>query len=281
MRTDRFVLRGWDGARLSGVFWHPEVPVRAAIIFVHGIGEHTLCYRQWVQGFCAAGFVCGGVDHRGHGNSPGMRGHTSYQHFERDLALLLRKVQHRFPDCPVLLYGHSMGGALVLRFCKEHPDVPLTGVIASSAVLGLTRLPVSLLRPWVYLASAVLPFLRVKTGIRREQLASVSIEKSTRTDPLMHKYISMRVLADLFRTMRRLSRGAGPFPFPLLLLHGTDDSVCCASCALAFGARMGRGTLTKLWPGRKHELHRDAGAAEVQRFIVGWIKKILSDGYSL
>jgi hypothetical protein len=89
----------------------------------------------------------------------------------------------------------------------------------------------------------------VKTGIRREQLASVSIEKSTRTDPLMHKYISMRVLADLFRTMRRLSRGAGPFPFPLLLLHGTDDSVCCASCALAFGARMGRGTLTKFCRG--------------------------------
>jgi len=54
-------------------------------------------------------------DLRGHGRSEGKRGVcTGYDLLHSDLEALLNKTREFYPDVPHILYGHSLGGGLVL-----------------------------------------------------------------------------------------------------------------------------------------------------------------------
>ena len=276
---EHYTIQDVGGKALHGVLWRSEGPTRGVIQFVHGIGEHAACYHRWVQGFCAAGYSCAGVDHRGHGSSPGKRGHTTATLFESDMELALKYTRSLFPEVPVFLYGHSMGAALTLSFAFRHRSVPLTGVIASSPMLGLVRYPNPF---WRYLSGFfawITPDITLGTGIRREELSSdVSLVKSTKTDPLMHKRISVRLIYDLFRVARELLLLRDPFPCPLLLMHGTSDPVCSVEAVRCFASFRGPETTLKLWAQKLHELHREPGSRAMQVFIIHWLDEQIDHG---
>ena len=40
------------------------------------------------------------------------------------------------PNLPLFLYGHSMGGLIVLSFALLNPQIQIAGVIATSPLLG-------------------------------------------------------------------------------------------------------------------------------------------------
>lgn len=271
-----YVVSGSDGASLYGMSWLPEGRPRAVIQFVHGVGEHTACYHQWAQGFCRDGFACIGMDHRGHGKSAGRRGHTSVSSFEQDMEVALKHTRALFGTIPLFLYGHSMGGAFALWFAGRHSSWPVSGVIASSPMLQLARPPHPF---WVYhsaLLAKIIPSFTLKTGISKKDLFSDDSEvKSTSNDPLMHKRISILLFHSLLRVGRELLQREDPFPFPLLLMHGTADPVCSAKASTMVAERMGPETTLKLWQGWLHELHREPGAIEMQNFVVHWIDKIM------
>lgn len=273
---EHYFVSGPRGASLHGVVWHPDGPLRGVIQFVHGVGEHTACYHQWVQGFCNAGFACTGMDHRGHGMSPGKRGHTSATLFDADLERALQHTRGLFGEVPLFIYGHSMGGTFAIWFASRHSSWPISGVIASSPMLQLVKPPHPFWTRHSAHLARILPSLTLKTGISKEDLFSdVSQMKSTSIDPLMHKRISVLFFHDLMRVAGELLAREEPFPFPLLLMHGTADPICSASASSLLASRMGQETTLRLWPGWLHELHREPGAMEMQLFVVNWIEKHL------
>jgi acylglycerol lipase len=93
--------------------WQPDVPPKAVICLVHGLGEHTGRYAHVAAALNAAGYALLGCDLRGHGKSGGPRGHTpSYDTLMDDIGRLLDEAAARYPDQPQFLYGHSLGGNL-------------------------------------------------------------------------------------------------------------------------------------------------------------------------
>src|SRR5690606_3134727 len=65
------------GARGDLVAWirRPEaVPLRAVVVLVHGLGEHSGRYRETAAELARGGFATLGYDLQGHGRSPGPRG---------------------------------------------------------------------------------------------------------------------------------------------------------------------------------------------------------------
>ena len=52
--------------------WVPESQVKAAILLVHGLGEHSGRYQNVVDRLVPLGYAIYAVDHIGHGKSEGI-----------------------------------------------------------------------------------------------------------------------------------------------------------------------------------------------------------------
>ena len=83
---------------------------RAVLVLVHGYGEHSGRYGNLVKPLAELGYAIYAFDLRGHGESPGQRGHImGWGDYREDLQRFLHHVQELEKDRPLFLYGHSMG----------------------------------------------------------------------------------------------------------------------------------------------------------------------------
>jgi len=128
---------------------HTEVynryDARRAVVIVHGYTECAEKYRELCWYFVSAGYSVFVYDQRGHGKSLREVEDLSVTHVERfdqyveDLALLMETVvRPRMGDAPVMLYGHSMGGAVAARMLMEHPDAFSRAVLNAPMIKCVT-----------------------------------------------------------------------------------------------------------------------------------------------
>src|SRR3990170_2759580 len=118
-------FRGAGGIELVTHRWAPDgtIAPRAAVAIVHGLGEHSGRYGAVVSALTGRGFAVHDFDLRGHGRSPGRRGHIeAWSDYRADLAAYLDPVQaQEAPGTPVFFYGHSLGGAILLEYGLRRP----------------------------------------------------------------------------------------------------------------------------------------------------------------
>ena len=108
-----------DGLALHRRAW-PLTAARGTVLIVHGLGEHIGRYAHVAALLNRWGWRVVGHDHRGHGASDGPHGSlTKADDLLRDLALAVDAVRAAHPTEPLLLLGHSMGGAVAARFVAE------------------------------------------------------------------------------------------------------------------------------------------------------------------
>ena len=110
---------------------------------VHGLGEHQGRYQHVIEhlGQHLAFFT---YDQRGHGKSPGKRGHAkSFNHLLNDVESLLKIARREYNSLPIYLYGHSMGGNIVANYLLRRVTNELAGAVLSSAFFHLAFEPPS------------------------------------------------------------------------------------------------------------------------------------------
>ena len=180
-----------DGITLYAQEWKPEgepaAQPAAVVCLVHGIGEHSARYAHVADAFTRAGYALISFDLRGHGRSEGPRGHTpSFEMFMADIDLLLDEARRRYPGIPRFLYGHSLGGLLVLNYAlRRKPD--LQGVIATSPGLrtSITEQKTKILLSNVL--GSTLPTLSLSTGLDATQISrDPDVVTAYLADPLVH-----------------------------------------------------------------------------------------------
>ena len=134
-----------------------------------------------------AGYALFGFDLRGHGKSGGQRGHTpSMEAWMDDIARLTDEAATRFTGKPRFLYGHSLGGLLVLTYSlRRKPS--LAGVIASSPGLRpIFPIPAAKLAI-VRIASTLRPTLPIASGLEPDGISrDPEIIHTYIADPLVH-----------------------------------------------------------------------------------------------
>ena len=120
-----------DGTELFWQTWQPDGDPKAVICLVHGLGEHSSRYGEWVARFVDIGYAVMAMDKRGHGRSSGTRGDLRIPFAVSDVGELVGEAKRRFPDVPVFVYGHSLGGLISMTFvAEEQPDVAAIVVTA-------------------------------------------------------------------------------------------------------------------------------------------------------
>lgn len=272
-----FDIESYDGLKLHGQSWTPDGEVRAVVCFVHGLGEHSGRYGHVAEAFSDAGYALMACDLRGHGRSEGKRGHApSYTALMDDLFELLETAGKRYPDVPVFLYGHSLGGNLVIHFALRRLPKP-AGIIASSPLLKPTVQPpawkIELLRAMYRLW----PGLTVSSGLETLALSrDEAVLEAHRNDPLRHDRVSARLGLDMLRYGLWNMSHAANIPCPMLLMHGKADRITSAKASREFAYRAGAACTLRLWNGCYHELHNEPDQQHVIEYVLSWMDEIVS-----
>lgn len=121
-----------NGEDLIGCQWlPPSRNPKFMIIFFHGLGAFLSINRPYFPTILANDGAIFGTDHFGHGRSPGERGCATDEDLFNEIRLLIKHAKSVFPNIPLFIYGHSLGGLTVLSFICSNPDEcdPFDGVI--------------------------------------------------------------------------------------------------------------------------------------------------------
>lgn len=272
MKNDEWSWDSGDGVRLFAQYWAPDGRPKAVVCLVHGIGEHSGRYAHMGRAFTDAGFVLAGFDLRGHGRSGGPRGHTpSFDAYMDDIAGFVEQVRTRFPDLRRFLYGHSLGGFLVLDYVLRRGG-DFAGVIVTSPPLrtAITEQKVKVALAKVF--GVVVPSFSLSSGLDPNTLSrDAEVVKAYLQDPLVHDKSSFGLARGFLAAVPWIIQHAPEVSSPLLLMHGTADRLNDPKATEEFAARVEGECTLKLWEGLYHEVHNEPEQAEVFSFAIDWM----------
>lgn len=264
-----------DGLDIFAQGWNQESgDVKAVICLVHGIGEHTLRYQHIAEALTEEGLALFGADLRGHGNSGGIRGHfLSIEAVIRDFDQLLEHARDLYPGKPLFLYGHSLGGLLVLYYSiKEKPSI--NGVISTGPALhnAIEKQKIKVMAARIL--GALLPTLSIASGLDTNALChNPEVVKAYENDSLTHDRFTFGFGKSMLGIGQWTLEHAKEFSLPLLLMHGRDDSICDPSGSIEFAAAVKEKCTLVLWDNAFHELHNEPIKKDVFKTITAWIGK--------
>lgn len=273
MNTAEWKWTSQDGLELYANAWTPDGQARGLVCLVHGLGEHIGRYQADAAALTQAGYILAGFDQRGFGQSAGRKGHTpSLDAYFDDIGHFLDAMTQRYPGLPTFLYGHSMGGILVLAYTPlRHP--PVVGVIATSPGLKSSIEAQQAKVLLVKLLGSAWPTLTLQSEIDAQMLSrDPRVAEEYVNDPLVHTTVTAGWGKAMLQAVPLAYQQAPSFPVPLLLMHGADDQIAYPEGSRRYAALAPKDKLTfKEWAGYKHELHTDSEKAVIFAAMVMWL----------
>ncbi|XP_075480676.1 uncharacterized protein LOC142521351 [Primulina tabacum] len=257
--------------------WTPaNVKVRGLVVLLHGLNEHSGRYSDFARKLNANGFKVHGMDWIGHGGSDGLHAYVhSLDYAVNDMKMFLSKVLAENPALPCFCFGHSTGGAIILKAVLD-PKVRqrVSGVVLTSPAVGVqpSHAIFSVLAP---VFSFLLPRYQFSAANKR------GIAVSRDPDALVTKYsdplvftgsIRVRTGYEILCITTYLQQNLSRLTVPFLVLHGAADSVTdpTASQKLYDEATSTDKTI-KLYQGFLHDLLFEPEKEEIMDDITAWL----------
>lgn len=262
-----------DNLTIYGIDWPCQQP-RAVVGIIHGLGEHVHRYEHVVAHLHRHQIAAIGYDRRGHGRSGGQRGHTvGFEAFLDEIAHLTVEAEERYPNVPLILYGHSMGGNLLLNYIlRRHPTIQ--GAIVSAPHITLAFQPSAVMVGMGKLMKNIFPGFSQANGLDVNQLSrDIAVVNAYKADHLVHNRLTAITGMSMLDGAAFLNAYAGSFPVPLLLMHGSADGITSPAGTQAFAKRIKGNVTLKIWEGCFHEIHNEPEQAQVLNTMTDWIRE--------
>ena len=257
-----------------GQYFQPKT-IKAVVVLVHGMGEHSKRYENFVIPFYNQNSIAVlTFDQFGHGLTEGKRGHNpNFESVLDSVQEMLKKAKIVFGNKPTFLYGHSMGGNVVINYVLRRKN-NLTGVIATSPFLKLAFEPPSWKLKIAKILLKVAPSLTMSneldvTGISRDK----SEVEAYKNDPLVHDKVSPNYSIVFIESGKWAIKNANQLNTPMLLMHGTDDRLTSYKGSEEFAQNAKNKIDLQLFEGGYHELHNDIIKNEVLEQMTAWVDK--------
>ncbi|ALG83989.1 alpha/beta hydrolase [Gordonia phthalatica] len=272
MKSQTLSVAGIHGNKIVYDVHRPDSGSVGVVVLAHGLGEHAGRYHHVAQRLTDAGYTVVAPDHAGHGRSEGKRlGVTDFSDFTTDLDTIIRNTDRS--GGPTFLLGHSMGGAIALKYALDHPEV-LDGLILSGpALMPGDDLPSFLVKiapvlgkvaPW--LPSTALP----ASALSRDP----NVVEGYQADPLVWQgKIPAGLGGTLIQTMSTFPGRLPSLTMPTLAMHGSADALANPEGTRMVGRLAGGDDVTvKIWDGLFHEIFNEPEQEEVLATVVEWLK---------
>jgi len=260
-------------ATINGKIWQPKTNPKAIIILVHGMGEHIGRYEKSVIPHLVKNdFAVVGYDQFGHGKTTGKRGHNpNYDAVLCCITKVIVQSNSIFKSIPLFLYGHSMGGNVVLNYVLRRKH-PFKGVIATSPFLKLAFKPPAWKLSLGKILQKLAPSITMLNELNPNDISRIPAEvEAYISDPLVHNKISPNYSIKFIETGAWALEHADDLKVPTLLLHGTGDKIIDYKATKEFSKNSNGMAEIKLFEGGYHELHNDLCRDEMINTIIDWI----------
>jgi lysophospholipase len=276
--SDQFTAR--DGLQLARIVCRPAGEPRATVAVVHGYGEHAGRYRQLAGELAGRGFAVHVYDLRGHGRSPGRRGHISrFKEYLDDTGLFLDGARGEAAGKPLFLLGHSMGGLIAAAFVEQRRPHDLAGLVLSAPFLRLTTPVPRFKLVAAKVASAVAPAVDVGNTLDAAGLShDEAVVLEYRNDPLNHSAATARWATEVLLAQRSALSSAKRISAKLLVMAGADDPVADPDAARElFAGAASRDKRLLVYPGFLHEIFNEVGRAQRVADLLAWLEDHLPE----
>lgn len=268
-------IKSYDGHNIFTCEWKTDLPIKGVVCLVHGQGEHCGRFKHVTSALNLSGYSVVAFDLRGHGKSSGKRGHIrGYDKFLDDIDMIIDKSKELYPNKPCFLYGHSLGGNLVLNYALRRKQ-KLSGVISTSPWLTLSFKPAAI-KVWLaIILDKIFPSFSQSSGLEKEALShDAKIIEAYTSDPLVHSIVSARLFLSVYKSGIWAIEHANEFSVPLLLMHGSEDRITSSAASSEFAEQIKENCTFKLWEGLFHELHNEYQKGEVIGYIINWLDSL-------
>lgn len=242
--------------------WRAAVPRSAAVIFLHGFGEHSGLYHRLGDALTAQGIDLWALDEIGHGLTDGDRAVIqSIDDLVYNARLLTALADAAGPGEPLLLAGHSLGAAAAAVTVSRDPSA-YRGLIVSGAPLS----PLD----WVNeLAEAAGELSLDPADLSADPFYLDEIEN----DPLAFTSAAgarslLRILPSAWDELRR---DFGGTTLPTLFVHGSCDPIVPVAVARDWAARLPSGHLAE-FAGARHDVLNETVHREVAAVITDFVR---------
>ncbi|WP_141733592.1 alpha/beta hydrolase [Oligoflexus tunisiensis] len=255
----------------------PELAHRALVI-LHGQGEHSGRYIHWphyVKDQIGSIYL---IDHRGHGQSTGIRGHVDkFDDYADDAAIAIRRyhryLMDKYGKAEIHVVGHSMGGLISFRAALRY-NLPIQSIVVSAPMIEL-GFPIGRVKemagriinrfaPYLPLPSAPLGDLISRDPAVIEHYKKDNLNHGLASPAFYFSYLDART-----DTLRR----AKEFKVPVLCLLPMADQVINPEGTEEF-YRLLKAPEKKIirYPGLYHEVFNEPEKDRVFEDLRAWLK---------
>ncbi len=255
-----------------GQYWESN-NTKSVIVLVHGMGSHSSRYANFVvPKLIENNYSVVAFDHFGHGKTKGKRGYCpSVEAVLGSVSAIIEKARNLFPNKPIFLYGHSMGGNVVVNYALRKND-DLKGVIATSPFLKLAfNPPVWKMKMGKFLRN-ICPKMTLNGGLDETKISRIPEEvQNYKNDKMVHGDVGLVFALDFIETGKWAIENAEKLQIPMFLAHGTDDGLTSFEASKEFSEKSKLVTF-KGYENAYHELHNDLCRDEFINDVLNWLE---------
>jgi len=255
-----------DGAEIPIITFNTEDESKKGIIIVsHGFGEHSESYLEFAEFMWKGNYASVIIDQRGHGKPPegskNWHGQIpDYQCFVDDIISVTEEIKKTMPNTPIALYGHSMGGNIIINTLLKIPQEKAKEyfcAILESPWLELTPPMKPATRKLVGLLSKIMPKFRIHQKLKHEDISSDS-EKNQYyiKDPYYHGFISARMIDGIIKGCDFALENASKMPIITYLAYAENEKIVSNKEMLEFAEKAGDIVTVKSYASN-HAIHND------------------------
>lgn len=273
MKHTEGTFKGNRDANLYYQAWLPDGKVKAVLLVVHGLAEHSGRYMNIVNHFVPLGYAVYGLDHFGHGKSDGQRVFVErFEDFTQPLKTFYDMVKGWQTEKPIFLLGHSMGGLIATYYLLDHQK-EFTGAVISAPAIKISKTISSTTITMGKLLSGIAP----KAGLLALDATAVSkdpeVVKAYVTDPLVYTgKTTARLAAEMLRAMARVTAEVGTISLPMIIVQGKEDRLVEPDGSrMLYDKSASTDKVLKMYDGLFHEVFNEPERGQVLADVETWL----------
>jgi acylglycerol lipase len=240
--------------------WSHTVPQpKARVLLIHGLSEHSGRHMNTVHWLNQNAFEVVRFDLRGAGLSGGRRQWIqSFQDYVDDTTSVFHWTQRELSPLPLFVMGHSLGGAIAIRFAASYQTLFKGLILTAPAYLvgsGISQLKIKVGQILVKAAPNLrIPKSTTSDGVSRDK----QVVEAYVNDPLCCHFNTLKQGDEILKTLPTLLRVAENISVPVLMAHGSRDAIVRLEGSYELlRAFASKSKELYVAPGCFHELHNE------------------------
>lgn len=279
---NEFTVKAKDGALIQGFADGLDAPLLKGIVVVcHGFGEHGGSYHELAENLAQAHYACIRFDQRGHGGfqtdaekRKKLQGIIpDYEYFLDDLGTVCQELREQYPTIPIVLYGHSMGGNIVVNYLLRRTQTDITAAVLESPWLGLYKDFSPLLKKVARFAGNLMPQLAIVNKLVLSDITADPVKiAEMKDDPLYHNRISLKMFTGINEGCEYALKHAAQLTVPVYLTYAQQEKIVSNSAIKQFADHCPEILTVKSYESC-HAIHNDRESEQYYQDVITFLDR--------